>query len=133
MTGFLDPPPPPAPVVITEDHGGHVRDYGAQAIVYLGERREIRIKGLCNSACTMALGLPTVCVYRAARLGFHLPRIEYGAPFPSTTIVPDSPEARALWMIYPGGLQSKLGALTANMRYLSGSEAIAAGIRACPE
>jgi hypothetical protein len=115
------------------DHGGIVGEYATQELVYFRERREVRIKGVCNSACTMALGLPTVCIYPQARLGFHLPRYEFGKDIPVQLLGPDTPETRLLWAVYPEGIRTRLGSLSTNMRYLSGSEAIAAGIRACPE
>lgn len=131
MTGFLDAPPPPAVVVITKDYGGLVDEYATQELVYFRQRREVRIKGECHSACTMALALPTVCIYPSARLGFHLPRYDYGKDIPEQPLKLDSPEGRLIWALYPQGIRAKLGGLSAGMRYMSGSEAIAAGIRAC--
>jgi len=59
---------------ITRDHGGYVEEYKAKykRIRETGER--VIIDGICNSACTLVLGmvpLNKVCVTPRASLGFH--------------------------------------------------------------
>jgi hypothetical protein len=59
---------------ITRDHGGLVDDYKAK-YAQLRERGErVIIDGICNSACTLVLGivpLNRICVTPRASLGFH--------------------------------------------------------------
>ena len=59
---YLQPPPDMSPVVVVKDFGGYVDQYMTQTEVYRRTGREVRIHE-CHSACTMALGLPNVCVY----------------------------------------------------------------------
>lgn len=59
---------------ITRDHGGYIDQYTEkyQRIRQRGER--VIIDGICNSACTMVLGivpLNRICVTPRASLGFH--------------------------------------------------------------
>lgn len=130
MTGFLDAPPAiEAPVVITDDRGGVLAQYAQQAINYFAQEREVRIQGVCNSACTLAISLPTACVYPQARLGFHLPRYEWQNR--TEALSPASVEARFMWQVYPVSIQMRLGGLTVDIRYLTGREVIEAGVREC--
>lgn len=60
-----------AAVTIINDHGGNVAAYVMRA-----ERispRGIQIKGICDSACTMYITVPNVCLHPSASFGFHLP------------------------------------------------------------
>ena len=63
-----------ADVRITRDFGGHVDQYKKRyaAIRESGER--VIIDGICNSACTLVLGivpLNKICVTPRASMGFH--------------------------------------------------------------
>ena len=72
MTGFLCAPPDISqPVVITNDGGGVVENYAKIAIEYGLEKRRVEIRGSCRSACSLALGIPTVCVGPGAEVKFH--------------------------------------------------------------
>jgi hypothetical protein len=69
---------------ITRDHGGYVEQYKAkyQRIRASGER--VIIDGVCNSACTLVLGmvpLNRVCVTPRASLGFHQAYYDKGFTF----------------------------------------------------
>lgn len=68
-----------AVLVISDDTGGLLaeRSRAVQELRLAGVRVELR--GRCYSACTLYLGLETVCVSRRARLGFHGPS-SYGRP-----------------------------------------------------
>jgi hypothetical protein len=61
----------PAPVIVMKDVGGPVADYQSQTAIYRASEREVRLHE-CRSVCTMALGLPNVCVYPGSTLKFHL-------------------------------------------------------------
>lgn len=71
MFDFILPPEDNKPVVILDDRGGRVSDYIAMADRYTKEGREVRILGLCWSACSLALSVPNVCVGPMATVMFH--------------------------------------------------------------
>ena len=122
---YLEPPPMQAPVIVMKDVGGPVADYQSQTAIYRASEREVRLHE-CRSACTMALGLPNVCVYPGSTLKFHLaydPRNHQTNPEVSQQIF-DS---------YPAAVRARLGTLTRNYKILSGSELIELGIRDCNE
>jgi len=62
MFDFIRPPNDQNPVIILDDRGGRVSDYEEAAQKYTNEGREVRIVGLCWSACSLALSVPNVCV-----------------------------------------------------------------------
>lgn len=61
----------PTRLTIRHDGGGNIAAY-ADLIDMLGTK-EVRIVGVCKSACTMFLGAQNVCVDPHASLGFHGP------------------------------------------------------------
>jgi hypothetical protein len=111
----------PAPVIVTKDVGGSVADYQS----YRASEREVRLYER-RSACTMAIGLPNVCVYPGSTLKFHLaydPRNHQTNPEVS----------QQLFDSYPAAVRARLGTLTRNYKVLSGSELIKLRIRDCNE
>jgi hypothetical protein len=115
----------PAPVIVMKDVGGPVASYQSQTAIYRTSEREVRLHE-CRSACTMALGLPNVCVYPGSTLKFHLaydPRNHQTNPEVS----------QQLFDSYPAAVRARLGTLTRNYKVLSGSELIELGIRDCNE
>jgi hypothetical protein len=122
---YLEPPPMPAPVIVMKDVGGLVADYQSQTAIYRASEREVRLHE-CRSACTIALGLPNVCVYPGSTLKFHL---AYDSRNHQT-----NPEiSQQLFDSYPAAVRARLGTLTRNYKVLSGSELIKLGIRDCNE
>ncbi|MGH6812250.1 MAG: hypothetical protein ACREDM_07870 [Methylocella sp.] len=122
---YLEPPPMPAPVIVMKDVGGPVADYQNQTAIYRASEREVRLHE-CRSACTMALGLPNVCVCPGSTLKFHFaydPRNHQTNPKVSQQLL-DS---------YPAAVRARLGTLKRNYKVLSGSELIKLGIRDCDE
>jgi len=71
MFDFILPPDDLKPVIILDDRGGRVSDYEKAAQKYTIEGREVRIIGLCWSACSLALSVPNVCVGSMATVMFH--------------------------------------------------------------
>src|SRR5262245_31396593 len=66
--------PAAADYVITRDHGGHVEKYKERYARVRDKGERVIINGICNSACTLLLGivpLNRVCVTPKANLGFH--------------------------------------------------------------
>src|SRR3989449_11185774 len=60
---------------ITRDHGGDVEQYKTKYALIRDRGERVVIDGICNSACTLVLGivpLNRVCVTPRASLGFHL-------------------------------------------------------------
>jgi hypothetical protein len=115
----------PAPVIVMKDVGGLVADYQSQTAIYRASEREVRLHE-CRSACTMALGLPNVCVYPDSTLKFHFaydPRNHQTNPEVS----------QQLFDSYPAAVRARLGNLTRNYKVLRGSELIKLGIRDCNE
>ena len=59
---------------ITRDHGGLVDEYKAKYARLRDTGERVIIDGICNSACTLVLGivpLRRICVTPRASLGFH--------------------------------------------------------------
>src|SRR5215468_6086532 len=59
---------------ITRDHGGLVEEYKAKYKKIRDKGERVIIDGICNSACTLVLGivpLNRICVTPNASLGFH--------------------------------------------------------------
>jgi hypothetical protein len=56
---------------ITHDNGGRISEFQRHFRIAVKANVRYRIKGTCLSACTIYLGLPYVCVYPDAILGFH--------------------------------------------------------------
>ena len=66
-------------VVVRDDFGGNVLQYQARR-KQLAKADLVRIEGRCDSACTMFITLPNVCVGRGALFGFHGARPKTGVP-----------------------------------------------------
>ena len=56
---------------ITNDNGGRISKFQHHFRIAIKANVRYRIKGTCLSVCTIYLGLPYVCVYPDAILGFH--------------------------------------------------------------
>ncbi|MBB3995694.1 hypothetical protein GGR95_003358 [Sulfitobacter undariae] len=61
-------------LIIKHDYGGSIGQRQHELRSLRRERKRVEIHGTCNSACTMYLGLPTVCVSPSASFGFHGPK-----------------------------------------------------------
>jgi hypothetical protein len=60
---------------MTRDHGGSIERYKARYAAIRDRGERVIIDGVCNSACTLVLGivpLNRVCVTPRASLGFHM-------------------------------------------------------------
>jgi hypothetical protein len=115
----------PAPVVVRKDVGGFVNDYEAQTAIYRVTGREVRLHE-CRSACTLALGLPNVCVYPGSVLKFH-------QAYDPRNRQADEVVSQQLFNSYPVAVRARLGGLTRDYRVLRGSDLIALGIRNCSD
>ena len=66
--------PAQADLRITRDHGGYVSEYKEKYQRIRDRHERVIIDGICNSACTLVLGivpLNRICVTPKASLGFH--------------------------------------------------------------
>jgi hypothetical protein len=114
--------PAHADVRITRDFGGHVDEYKKRytAIRERGER--VIIDGICNSACTLVLGivpLNKICVTPRASMGFHQAYYDkrytaglYVASFAGTDeLMSYYPETLKEWIADKGGLARQMKTL----------------------
>ena len=112
-----------SPVVVVKDFGGYVNEYASQTEVYRRQNREVRIHE-CHSACTMALSLPNVCVYKDSIFKFH-------QAYDPRNHVTNWAVSDALFHTYPGPVRERLGTLTKQFTIMRGSELIDLGVRDC--
>ena len=114
-----------SPVVVVKDFGGYVNQYEAQTEVYRRTNREVRIHE-CHSACTMALGLPNVCVYPDSVFKFH-------QAYDPRNHITNWEVSDQLFNTYPVAVRERLGTLTKSFTILRGEELIELGVRSCTE
>ena len=122
---YLQPPPNMSPVVVVKDFGGYVNEYATQTEVYRRQNREVRIHE-CHSACTMALSLPNVCVYKGSIFKFH-------QAYDPRNHVTNWAVSDALFHTYPDAVRERLGTLTKQFTIMRGSELIDLGVRDCDQ
>jgi hypothetical protein len=122
---------------ITRDHGGLVDQYKAKyaSIRERGER--VIIDGICNSACTLLLGivpLNRVCVTPRASLGFHMAYFDKATTFGAK--VTSYAGTADLMSYYPETVRdwiSRHGGLTAEMKKVKNGPDLWAIVDPCPE
>ena len=112
-----------SPVVVVKDFGGYVNEYAAQTELYRRTGREVRIHE-CHSACTMALSLPNMCVYKDSIFKFH-------QAYDPRNHVTNWSVSDELFHTYPEAVRDRLGTLTKRFTILRGTELIDLGIRDC--
>ncbi len=120
---YLQPPPNLSPVVVVKDFGGYVNEYAAQTEIYRRTGREVRIHE-CHSACTMALGLPNVCVYKDSVFKFH-------QAYDPRNHITNWQVTGELYDTYPAAVRDRLGAPSKSFTVMRGTELIDLGIRDC--
>ncbi len=128
---------PAASVRITRDHGGLVEEYKERFARIRDSGQRVVIDGICNSACTLILGIVPmnrVCVTPRASLGFHQAYIDKrwtaGIKIASASGTAD------LLTYYPPALKSwihRVGGLTLNMKHLKNGPDLWSIIDPCPE
>ena len=112
-----------SPVVVVKDFGGYVNEYASQTEVYRRQNREVRIHE-CHSACTMALSLPNVCVYKDSVFKFH-------QAYDPRNHITNWEVSDALFHTYPEPVRERLGTLTKQFTIMRGAELIDLGVRDC--
>jgi hypothetical protein len=122
---------------ITQDYGGSIERYKAKYAAIRDRGERVIIDGVCNSACTLLLGivpLNRVCVTPRASLGFHMPYYDMAA---TNGIKVVSYAGTGDFMShYPEGLKDWLnrhGGLTPDMKRIKNGPELWALVDPCPE
>src|SRR5436190_17680332 len=129
--------PAPADYRITRDHGGLVDDYKAKYAAIRDRGERVIIDGICNSACTLVLGivpLNRVCVTPRASLGVHQAYYDKSTTFGIK--VTSYAGTADLMSYYPTTLKewiSRHGGLTNDMKKIKNGPELWAIIDPCPE
>ena len=122
---------------ITRDHGGLLEDYKAKYAVIRDRGERVVIDGICNSGCTLVLGivpLNRVCVTPRASLGFHMAYYDKATTFGVKVM---SYEGTAeLMTYYPTTVKDWLdqhGGIAADMKKVKNGPELWAIVDPCPE
>jgi hypothetical protein len=130
-------PPAWADMRITRDHGGRVDEYKARYAKIRDAGERVIIDGICNSACTLVLGivpLNRICVTPRASLGFHEAYLDkswtMGIRVASASGTDD------LMSYYPQSVKewiARKGGLTPKMKSVKNGPDLWAMVDSCPE
>jgi hypothetical protein len=129
--------PAAADVRITRDHGGYVDQYKAKYTRIRDKGERIIIDGICNSACTLLLGmvpLNRVCATPRASLGFH--QAYYDKQWTAGVRVTSVAGTAELMSVYPPAVKDwirRQGGLAAQMKHLKNGADLWAIVDPCPE
>jgi hypothetical protein len=122
---------------ITQDYGGPIERYKAKYAAIRDRGERVIIDGVCNSACTLLLGivpLNRVCVTPRASLGFHMPYYDMAAT-DGVKVVSYAGTGDFL-SYYPEGLKDWLnrhGGLTPDVKRIKNGPELWAIVDPCPE
>jgi hypothetical protein len=122
---------------ITRDHGGLVDQYKAKYAALRAKGERVIIDGICNSACTLVLGivpLSKICVTPRASLGFHEAYIDKSWTF--GVRVASASGTADLMSYYPPAAKhwiSRQGGLTPQMKKVKNGVDLWAIIDPCPD
>jgi len=122
---------------ITRDHGGYVEEYKARYKQVRDTGERVIIDGICNSACTLVLGIVPmnkICVTPRASLGFHL--AYFDKAFTMGVKVTSAAGTSDLMSYYPDSVKnwiSRNGGLTNEMKKIKNGEELWKIIDPCPE
>src|SRR3954470_15021321 len=129
--------PAKADLHITRDHGGYVTEYKAKYERIRDRQERVIIDGICNSACTLVLGIvPTnrICVTPRASFGFH--QAYYDKAFTLGMKVTSSEGTSDLMSYYPRPVNDWIrrnGGLTTEMKKIKNGEDLWKIVDPCPE
>lgn len=122
---------------ITRDHGGRVDAYKARYAKLRETGERVIIDGVCNSACTLVLGivpLNRVCVTPRASLGFHEAYLDKAWTFGQR--VTSYSGTDDLMSYYPDSVKdwiARKGGLTPKMKTVKNGPDLWAMVDSCPE
>jgi hypothetical protein len=122
---------------ITRDFGGYVDQYKTKYAKVRDKGERVIIDGICNSACTLVLGivpLKRICVTPRASLGFH--QAYYDKRWTAGLRVTSVAGTDELMTYYPATVKAwlaKKGGLTADMKRVFNGTDLWAIVDPCPE
>ena len=137
LLAFIIATPAVADLRITRDFGGYVEEYKAryERIRENGER--VIIDGICNSACTLVLGivpLQRICATPRASLGFH--QAYFDKRWTAGVKVTSIAGTAELMSVYPNPVKewiSRQGGLTPDMKKLRNGVDLWMIVNPCPD
>jgi hypothetical protein len=122
---------------IARDFGGFVEEYKAKYAKVRDRKERVVIDGICNSACTLVLGivpLNRICVTPRASLGFH--QAYYDKRWTAGLRVTSVAGTDELMSYYPSPVKTwiaKKGGLTAQMKRVFNGTELWGLVDPCPE
>ena len=137
LLSFLAAGPARADLHITRDHGGYVEEYKKKYAAIRDRHERVIIDGICNSACTLVLGIVPmnkICVTPRASLGFH--QAYYDKAFTFGIKVNSSEGTSDLISYYPEAVKEWIrrnGGLSNDMKKLKNGGELWKIIDPCPE
>ena len=129
--------PARAELRITRDHGGYVEEYKAKYKRVREKGERVIIDGICNSACTLVLGIVPmnkICVTPRASLGFH--QAYYDKAFTFGIKVTSAEGTSDLMSYYPDTVKDWIrrnGGLTTDMKKIKNGVELWKIVNPCPE
>ena len=126
-----------ADVRITRDFGGHVDQYKKRYAAIRDSGERVIIDGICNSACTLVLGivpLNKICVTPRAAMGFH--QAYYDKRYTAGLYVQSYAGTDELMSYYPDTLKGWIeqqGGLARQMKTIRNGVDLWAIIDPCPD
>jgi len=137
LLALLLPASARADVRITRDFGGHVDQYKKRFAEIRDRGERVIIDGICNSACTLVLGivpLNKICVTPRASMGFH--QAYYDRRYTAGMYVQSYAGTDELMSYYPETLKEWIadkGGLARQMKTIKNGADLWAIIDPCPE
>ena len=129
--------PARADLHITRDHGGYVEEYKAKYKRVRDKGERVIIDGICNSACTLVLGIVPmnkICVTPKASLGFH--QAYYDKAFTFGIKVTSAEGTSDLMSYYPDTVKDWIrrnGGLTTEMKKIKNGTDLWKIVDPCPD
>jgi hypothetical protein len=129
--------PARAELHITRDHGGYVEEYKTKYKRVREKGERVIIDGICNSACTLVLGIVPmnkICVTPRASLGFH--QAYYDKAFTFGMKITSAEGTSDLMSYYPDTVKDWIrrnGGLTTDMKKIKNGVELWKIIDPCPE
>jgi hypothetical protein len=129
--------PARAELHITRDHGGYVEEYKTRYKRIRETGQRVIIDGICNSACTLVLGIVPmnkICVTPRASLGFH--QAYYDKAFTFGIKVTSLEGTSDLMSYYPDSVKDWIrrnGGLTTEMKKIKNGADLWRIVDPCPE
>jgi hypothetical protein len=122
---------------ITRDHGGEIKSYEAKYTHLRDKGERIIIDGICNSACTLVLGIvpsSRICATPRASLGFHL--AYFDQRWTAGIKITSYSGTQELMQYYPQPVKdwiARHGGLTQKMKHVTNGAELWVLVDPCPE